>query len=136
MIGGGGDEDIDIAVGVVAPGNIEIAAFFSAARIIFIDDPTGIDADLGEAVRARYPGDAEIAGSGGNDAAIFAEGSAAIVGNGHHDAVAVVPDGIERAVRTDNAMKTLQSAVVIARQAGDAVELDRLRPALAAVSRA
>src|SRR6185312_943316 len=68
-----------------------------------------------------------------NDAAIFGEGAAAVAGNGHHDSIAVVPDCVQYAVRADYAVKTFQRAIVIARQTGNAVQLDWLRPCLAAI---
>src|SRR5258708_8723973 len=55
------------------------------------------------------------------------------MGDGHHDSVAMVPDGVERSIRTVHAVKTFQRAVVIARQAGDAAQLDGLGPGFAAV---
>src|SRR5215831_359221 len=61
------------------------------------------------------------------------EGLAAIVRDGHHNAVSIVPDGIESAVRAHDAVEAFESAVVVAREAGCAVKPDRLRPALALI---
>src|SRR5215471_3972221 len=61
------------------------------------------------------------------------ESLAAIVRDGHHNAVSIVPDGIESAVRAHDAVEAFESAVVVAREAGCTVKPDRLRPVLALV---
>src|SRR5260221_8151680 len=124
MVGGRRYKHVNVAVRVIAPGHVKLAALFTAA---------GIEADLGKAIGARNAGDAEVSRPGGNDAPIFAEGLAAVMGDGHHDAIAVVPYGIERAVRRDYAVKAFKRAVVVARQSGSAVELYRFGPRLASV---
>ena len=103
------------------------AATLCAPRIVSIaDNASRVDTNLGKAVGARNAGNPKIAGPGRDDATLFAEGHAAVMGDGHHDAVAIVPDGVERAIRANHAVKAFQSAIVIARQAGDAAQLDRL----------
>src|SRR5215831_17917281 len=87
-----------------------------------------VQADLGKSVGARDARNAEIPRACRNDPAIFAEGVAAIVRDGHHDAIAIVPDCVQRAVWTDDAVKTFQRAVVVTRQTGNAAQLDGLRP--------
>ena len=47
---------------------------------------------------------------------------------GHHDAVTRVPDGIKRAIGANYAVKTFQRAVIIARQAGNAAQIDGTGP--------
>src|SRR5258708_6682424 len=108
MISGGGDKHVHVSVDVVAPGDVEVAAFFAAA---------GVHSNLREPVGAGDADDAEIGWSCGDDVAVFAEALPAIVGNGHHDSVAVVPDGVKSSVRPHHALKTFQPALVVARPA-------------------
>src|SRR5262245_20021127 len=88
MIGGRRDKDIDVAVPVIAPGNVEFSTLLASAWI---------DANLGEAIGARDAGDPEISRSCGDYAAIVFELSATVMRNRHHDAIAIVPDEIGRA---------------------------------------
>src|SRR5262249_45913829 len=113
VVGRRRDKDVDIAVGVVAPGNVQLAALGPR-----------INSDLGEAVRTGDAGDAKIPGTGGNDAALFGEGGATIAGDSHHDSFARIPDRVQCAIRPNHAVKALQRAVVVTGQAGNAAELD------------
>ena len=114
------NENIYVAIAVIAPRNIKIATVLAVRSI------SGIDANLGKAVGARDAGNAEVARTCGNDESIFAEGDAAIMGRSHHDAITLVPDRIKRAIRAHHAVKAFQRAVIIARQTGDAAQLDGL----------
>src|SRR5262249_15325872 len=124
VIARGSHEDIHVSVGVIAPRDVKVAPLRVA---------TGIDADLGEAVRAGNSSDAEVSWPVVNDAAIMFESLAAIVGDGHHDAVTVVPDGVKSSVGSDHSVEAFESAVVVAGQSGCAIEPDRWRPALATI---
>src|SRR5258707_5755103 len=124
VIGGRGNENIDVAIAVVAPCDEQIASMFASLHR---------HADLGEAVAAGDAGNAEVARPRRNDQALFAEAGAAVMGDGHHDAVTSVPDGVERAIGSDHAVKALQRAIVVARKSGNAVQFYRTGPGDAAI---
>src|SRR6185312_4388317 len=124
-------KNIHIAVAVITPGDVKVAACATGLRSV----RPRIKTNLREAIRAGHAGNAEIAGSGGNDAAFFAEACTTIVRDGHHNSVASVPDHVESSIRAHDPVETFQGAVIITRQSGRRVQLDWLGPGLAAISR-
>src|SRR5258708_12822079 len=85
VVTGRGDKYVHISVGVVAPRHVEP----SAVRV---------HSDLRKTVGARHAGDCKIHRPCWNNAMVFAEGTAAIVGDGHHDAVPSFPHALNRSI--------------------------------------
>src|SRR5258708_12838361 len=73
---------------------------------------------------------------GPNDASLSGERRSSVARDGHHDSVAVGPDGVERAVGRGHGVKAFEGAVVVAGQPRDAAQLNGLRPRKTAVGRA
>ena len=112
-------KDVDIAVGVVAPGDIERPAMW-------------IDADLGEAHRAEYRTEAgdgpHVRGAGLDNGMRRGERLATVVRRREHDLAAIVPVGVHRAVWPDRAVETDHVPVPVARQPGMSADAPRRSP--------
>src|SRR6185437_8785196 len=134
MVSGRTHKNIHITIAVITPRDVKVPACVATTGSCTIRPR--IKTNLREAIGAGHSANAEVAGSGGNDAAFLAEACAAVVRDGHHDAVARVPDYVESSIRADDPMEAFQGAVIITRQSGRRVQLDWLGPGLAAVSRA
>src|SRR6185437_2100412 len=68
-----------------------------------------------------------------DDPSRFVEALTTIMGNGKHHVIPIVPYHVERSVRGYYAVEALKRAVVVARQPAMRVDLDWLRPRLAAI---
>src|SRR5213082_1484414 len=83
---GRGTENIDFAVAIIGPGDVEASALPPAARI---------DGNLRESIGASHGVDGKHGGSRINDVAGGGKGEAPVRRNSENKMTAIAPDGVE-----------------------------------------